>query len=842
MRMVTDKIYYGDYKFIVELDTGAETGANQLTVWAAEKVDIDTVSLSQFSADQLLKALIEPLQSRLRAQLAEEKRECQRPFEAEIAELQGPFQTTKEKKGKQLPGKVKRKVRNLREQMKIAVRQLEADFLRRELRTLDRHYFARAILQAESRVFGEERTLRDFYFEEANDHHIRNFCRRFALDSAYRQEVLAGEIRWVKRNALFERNLFAVLSEDPCLSHERDYDRKAYDLFHWIDVHVEEILALPEYQRLKQIDSAFQPCSDEIDPFIRPAVEALNRIPGVTTQFSCQGVSGKVPFQGRDLLVVSPHVEFAYVSFSALGQLAHDTIVALLPAFPSITPSRTFGRLALYSTGDNLRFREETAMLAHHVLDSVDESWKDLPEGNTNLNGKFTAHSVPLPQNTSAPGGILPSRLAWLCQPEQLERTLHLLFHLNHWAKAREHLLYADRQGLYQVKAAVLQQAYTVGAVTPTVYVDGSQVFACDYSFELAAGIATEVFLDRLDRLFTDENTVADDDAFDKAARHLFTCIAGYEAKTLADVEALDVQQVEIAIHAYLQALVTQARSTRQPIASSELSALFIEPADLLDIYWSRSRPSPTWDELDEGEARKIDPEGLSLIAFQYDSPIAHYIFHLPFRIAESFLPEPLVNELKNRPGNSRECGSFYGRTITEAESPEHPIEEILRELIVDVAAICPYGLIKKREYLPQLVNRYPYWDTDEEDEYEDEDENWDDADWEILPKRKNHGHTNQQTGCPLCGSVVDPAGSPRVVHWQQTHHGYDLTISHVAWVSGKSKADLKSSTSAIPPDYRGPSSDGHGTRFWKLETLEATVKHIESLHFETNEVAEHAE
>src|SRR5690348_969672 len=100
MHMVTDKMYYGDYKFTVELDTGAGTGINQLTVWVSEKIDVNDVPLSRFSANQLLKALIEPLQSRLRTQLEEEKRGCQRPFEEEIAELQRPFQTTKEKKGK----------------------------------------------------------------------------------------------------------------------------------------------------------------------------------------------------------------------------------------------------------------------------------------------------------------------------------------------------------------------------------------------------------------------------------------------------------------------------------------------------------------------------------------------------------------------------------------------------------------------------------------------------------------------------------------------------------------------------------------------------------------------
>jgi len=45
-------------------------------------------------------------------------------------------------------------------------------------------------------------------------------------------------------------------------------------------------------------------------------------------------------------------------------------------------------------------------------------------------------------------------------QPERIERTLRLLFFLNHWAKARERLLYTDRQGLYRVKAALVRQTF----------------------------------------------------------------------------------------------------------------------------------------------------------------------------------------------------------------------------------------------------------------------------------------------------------------------------------------------------------------------------------------------
>ncbi len=362
MRMTTDKMYYGNYRFVVEFDSGSETGSSQLTVWVAEKADIDTVPLKQFGAAQLLSALVEPERSRLHAKLEEERRACRQPFELEIAKLQEPFSAAGESpRQRRVPEKVKRRARKLREQMKSAQQRLKVEFARRELWPLDRRWFDRDTLQAQSRVFGEECCLRYFYFEEANDPHIRNFCRKFALDEAYRKLVLAGETRWARRNALFVRNLLAVVGEDALLSSGRGYDRLVRDFFRWVDAHVEEILALPEYQRRKREDSAFEPSAGELDPLIRPAVEALNRIPGVTTRFSCQGVSGKVRFGGRELLAVTPHEEYAYVSFSELSQPARDAIAALLPSFPGITDARipcNFAqRPVLRSTGDNLRFR-----------------------------------------------------------------------------------------------------------------------------------------------------------------------------------------------------------------------------------------------------------------------------------------------------------------------------------------------------------------------------------------------------------------------------------------------------------------------------------------------------
>src|SRR6202011_2958389 len=168
MRMATDKMYYGNYRLVVEFDSGSETGSNQLTVWAAEKVDIDTVPLKQFGAAQLLSALIEPESARLHAALAEKRHACQERFELEIANLQQPFSAAGQKQGQKIQEKVKRKARKLREQMKSALQGLEAEFARRELWPMDRRWFDRDTLQAQSRVFGEELSLRDFYFEEAN--------------------------------------------------------------------------------------------------------------------------------------------------------------------------------------------------------------------------------------------------------------------------------------------------------------------------------------------------------------------------------------------------------------------------------------------------------------------------------------------------------------------------------------------------------------------------------------------------------------------------------------------------------------------------------------------------
>ncbi len=97
--------------------------------------------------------------------------------------------------------------------------------------------------------------------------------------------------------------------------------------------------------------------------------------------------------------------------------------------------------------------------------------------------------------------GLTLSHLEELCQPERLERTVCLLFYLNHWAKEREQLFFADRQGLYEVKAVLLHYLYVTGAIEAVAYIDGIQGFGKEIDIAIAADLAAEGVVERLEGL-----------------------------------------------------------------------------------------------------------------------------------------------------------------------------------------------------------------------------------------------------------------------------------------------------------------------------------------------------
>ncbi|GHO85492.1 hypothetical protein [Dictyobacter formicarum] len=717
MRVEMYKLAYGNYKFYAEIDTGAEVGDNQLTLWYSEKLALETLSLAQLDAKLLLKALKEPHKSLLLPYLDEVKHTQQQSIEKEIAQLLQPFST------KKVPEKVKQRIRQLRKKIHSTLQKLEASFIQKEILTLERDYFDLSSIEKDCHIYGEWHFLRDFFFEEATYENIRRFCHEFALDEAVRIEAIAHEGRWAKRNALFTRNLLSVVGEKALLSNDGGYMRIARELFRWIDLHLEEILTNPEYQRINALDQPNKgtPPTHDSDASIRPAIELFKSLPGTAIRHSCQGVTAKIDMGTYSLLTITPHEEYAYIAFNTMSYLVHDAIIARINEFPSITTERipcNFNTgLFLRSTGDNLCFREEIYQLARQIYSISAEG----SGANTNnapgqlITGWETASNPVYPPQSYDSIDILPGRLAWLCLPEQIERTLLQLSHLNHWAKAAHRLYYDDRQGLYTIKAMFLKQAYQNGTMLPAGYVDGSVVFPKSFALESAATMAADFLLEILEEQKRGNPSVL----YSNIAMQLFQRITGQDFtqqdKNLPII--LKQEQAETAIQGYLQNLIAQAQQTRQPIAYQQLEELLIFPGDILDIAITRYRYISTWDDLDKNELRKLDPEGLSLISFHYESTSAKYIFHLPFRTAQEFLPENIVAQLRGHVSTERkEYGTAYGRTITAEESNNHPIEEILQTLGVNISKVCPRNLERKKEPIQQY-NRWNDPNIEDEDD-----------------------------------------------------------------------------------------------------------------------------
>jgi hypothetical protein len=56
--------------------------------------------------------------------------------------------------------------------------------------------------------------VRSFYFEDCDRQHIRNFCKKFAQDQAYRTACLDGATDWSQRDRLFVRNIAPLLWQE----------------------------------------------------------------------------------------------------------------------------------------------------------------------------------------------------------------------------------------------------------------------------------------------------------------------------------------------------------------------------------------------------------------------------------------------------------------------------------------------------------------------------------------------------------------------------------------------------------------------------------------------------
>jgi hypothetical protein len=857
----------GDFKFTVELDTGADIGENQLALWYSEKRDINSILLKEIETALLFKALKEPYRSQFSATLNAMKSRQTEEIERNIHELQRPYLGTATQPAHKIPNNIKRQIAQLRRRIQDTIKQIEGKALRSELLNLERDSFNMNLIAHECTLYSEARFLRNFFFEDANKQYMQAFCQKFAHEPDYRQRVLNRETRWYKRDALFSRNLTSILGEQTLLASDGSAMRTARELFRWLDMHTEEILALPAYQQLLALDGNDPQHSCRNDEQIQPAITLFEQLPGVSIQHGCQGVSGKIAWPeeaqtnqpGYTLLAVTQHTEYAHIVFKALSQFAHDTILAHLPAYPAITikriPCNFATQCTLRSTGDNRHFQTELLALAQDVKASwhaSEQASKEKSDEEVTLIGKpqkevetinaWTASCYPEAcPVTAEPGGMLAGRRQWHCQPQQIERTLQLLYHLNHWAKASDQLFYVDRQGLYSIKAALLQECYEQGHIVPDGYSDGSQIFTHNIMCEIAADAASDTVFFRLSEV--EKESSSKEEAI---ALALYRRVIGKdyheqaESRSETEGEKRAIEQVRDYIQNALVQMVEQAQRTRQPLSTDALRELYVYPTDLLDIHYARSRYISDWSDLSNDDLRLLDPEGWSVISFQYNGEQAQYTFHLPYRKAENFIAEERLVHLREQVSATREEGMLLGRAISAEESQRFPLETILHELQSNIQHLCPKQLERKQEH---FSNSW-YTDTNEgeDEDYDDDSTFWTTNKTETRTskhKKKSASdpasNTEQSSvqqrsskedplaaACPQCQQDITQSRQERVEHWQQMHAEQDLTYKEVLWLLGIKSYDFK--RLYITPDYR-QDNQPDGKRYWKIATLARVIE-----------------
>jgi len=214
--------------------------------------------------------------------------------------------------------------------------------------------------------WSEPHWVRSFYFEDCDPRYIRNFCKKFAQDQAYRSACLRGTTDWSQRDRLFVRNIAPSLRQASGVICTLGDPQQAYAFFkqHW-----KAIITHPTYQQILAIDSAFQPSSTILDPEIQAAVQLFNTIPGVRTKFSCQGVSGTVRYANLDILVVTPHERVGYIWFDTISPMIEQQLIHSLTTSSGAHYQQTVKQLV--STGNNRVFRATAYHLAQQLLQNV---------------------------------------------------------------------------------------------------------------------------------------------------------------------------------------------------------------------------------------------------------------------------------------------------------------------------------------------------------------------------------------------------------------------------------------------------------------------------------------
>ena len=180
---------------------------------------------------------------------------------------------------------------------------------------------------------------RTFYFSDGNQRELRAFAKKFTEDAAYREACLNGTLKWARVNRWYFMNCWVYYEQFVTVGSALTSDRKAMaalrreeklierrmkQLYMLIDDHINEWEATASYREHVEIErQSPEPSMEALDPGIEPAVRFFNRIPGVVTQFSCEGIRRGILVPGWGYGLVwfpGKHHPLAYIAFSQMPE------------------------------------------------------------------------------------------------------------------------------------------------------------------------------------------------------------------------------------------------------------------------------------------------------------------------------------------------------------------------------------------------------------------------------------------------------------------------------------------------------------------------------------------
>jgi len=341
---IEEDFWVDEYHFEVSFSNDNAVGLCQRDVTVGHRRKVEDLALSDFTGQQLLEAYSGPDRGGRQQALADQ-----------IESLRASY-----KEARRAPHA--NSTRLLRHE-KRDLKRLEKT-LAQELSTLDRGLFELSRVQGQIQHTEHDHFLRSFFFDEVNDRYIHHFCRKYAIDPAYRADVENGIAPWVERNALFLKNLESSWwqetvgelppNADGVLQLQSLFEEQ---FFRWMRRHAKRIMADTGYQHLKQLEHSSEAAcrTGGVDAGMEVVALAWNAIPGVAISSSCQGASGVVSYAGRMLLAPSVHDECAHVTVTLNDESLAEVIERCRSAFPYIR-STLFSRPVGLYRGVNQRY------------------------------------------------------------------------------------------------------------------------------------------------------------------------------------------------------------------------------------------------------------------------------------------------------------------------------------------------------------------------------------------------------------------------------------------------------------------------------------------------------